>query len=97
MQMPNTTPTFRDLCAGLIEALDSGIPSARLRISPLAERARAALAAEPQGPLTLKQRAMRELDAWEAERNGGLSDDPYSCICNGLSVGLIRRALEAQP
>ena len=39
--------SFRALCAELIDALDSGIPAARIRMSPLADRARAALA-EPQ-------------------------------------------------
>jgi hypothetical protein len=42
---------FRALCAELIDALDSGIPAARIRSSPLAIRARAALAEpEDEGP-----------------------------------------------
>jgi hypothetical protein len=43
-----TTPDFRALCAELIDALDSGIPAGRIRMSPLADRARAALA-QPVG------------------------------------------------
>lgn len=47
--MPNCN--YKQLCADLIDALDSGIPSARIRNSPLASRARAALAeSEPEGP-----------------------------------------------
>jgi hypothetical protein len=43
--MKNTaTPDFRALCAELIDALDSGIPAGRIRMSPLADRARATLA-----------------------------------------------------
>ena len=41
---------FRALCEELIDALDSGIPAARIRSSPLAIRARAALAEQPVGP-----------------------------------------------
>ena len=43
--------TFRALCVELIDALDSGIPAERIRMSPLADRARALLAQlEPDGP-----------------------------------------------
>ena len=35
---------FKQLCRDLMDALDSGIPGARIQSSPLAERARAALA-----------------------------------------------------
>jgi hypothetical protein len=35
---------FRALCAELVDALDSGIPAGRIRMSPLADRARALLA-----------------------------------------------------
>ena len=38
------TTDFRALCAELIDALDSGIPAGRIRMSPLADRARALLA-----------------------------------------------------
>jgi len=42
---------YKQLCAELIDALDSGIPSARIRSSPLADQARAALAEpEPEPP-----------------------------------------------
>ena len=42
-----TTPDYKALCAELIDALDSGFTAGRIRMSPLADRARAALAAEP--------------------------------------------------
>ena len=38
------TNPYRSLCAELVDALDSGIPAARLRMSPLVDRARALLA-----------------------------------------------------
>ena len=39
------------MCAELIDALDSGIPAGRIRMSPLANRARALLAQPvPEGP-----------------------------------------------
>ena len=41
---------FRALCAELVDALDSGIPTRRICMSPLANRARAALAEQPVGP-----------------------------------------------
>ena len=45
------TDQFRALCAELVDALDSGIPAGRIRMSPLADRARALLAeAEAEGP-----------------------------------------------
>ena len=37
------TNPYRDLCAELIDALDSGIPAGRIRMSPLADLARALL------------------------------------------------------
>ena len=36
-------PDYKALCAELIDALDSGIPAGRIRMSPLAVRARALL------------------------------------------------------
>jgi hypothetical protein len=45
------TAPYRAMCAELIDALDSGIPAGRIRMSPLANRARAALAQpEPEVP-----------------------------------------------
>ena len=38
------TNPYRAMCAELIDALDSGIPAGRIRMSPLAARARALLA-----------------------------------------------------
>ena len=44
------TNPYRAMCAELIDALDSGIPAARLRMSPLANRARALLDQQPVSP-----------------------------------------------
>ena len=38
------TNPYRAMCAELVDALDSGIPAGRIRMSPLADRARALLA-----------------------------------------------------
>ena len=38
------TNPYRDMCSDLIDALDAGIPAGRIRMSPLADRARALLA-----------------------------------------------------
>jgi len=35
------TNPYRDMCSDLIDALDSGIPAGRIRMSPLADLARA--------------------------------------------------------
>lgn len=59
------TTDFRSLCAELIDALDSGIPAGRIRMSPLANRARAALA-EPQ-PEPPTEREVTKLVAWLLE------------------------------
>lgn len=51
------TNPYRAMCAELIDALDSGIPAGRIRMSPLADRARALLAqAVAEGVLPLKER-----------------------------------------
>jgi hypothetical protein len=43
---------FRALCQELMDAIDSGIPTERIKQSPLAVRVDAALAQpEPQGPM----------------------------------------------
>ena len=50
------TSDYRALCAELIDALDSGIPAGRIRMSSLADRARALLAEpEVEGPSELEQ------------------------------------------
>jgi hypothetical protein len=43
-------PDYKALCAELIDTLDSGIPAGRIRMSPLANRARAALAQPEPAP-----------------------------------------------
>jgi hypothetical protein len=107
------TTDYRALCAELIDALDSGFTAGRIRMSPLVDRARAALAAEPEPVVdgdhfpgvkkmvkpadgeakTLRELALKELDAWSEERNG----PGESIICDGLAVRLIRDALAAEP
>ena len=45
------TDPYRAMCAEIVDALDSGISAARIRLSPLADRARALLdQPEPKGP-----------------------------------------------
>ena len=41
-------------------------------------------------PQSLKEQALKELDAWTEERNG----PGESLLCDGLSVAIIRRALK---
>ena len=47
-------------------------------------------AARRPKPLSLKEQALKELNAWTEERNG----PGESLLCDGLSVAVIRRALE---
>ena len=47
--MTTLDPDYRSLCAELVDAIDSGISTDRMHLSPVMLRARAALA-EPQGP-----------------------------------------------
>lgn len=74
---------FRALCAEFIDALDSGITAGRIRMSPLAHRARAALA-EPQvirtdrdeaGPYVLLAETHAALA--QSEPEGLLADTHY--------------------
>ena len=59
---------FRALCAELLDALDSGIPTGRICMSPLANRTRAALAEQPVGPT--------DEELWEAyDQMDGVPDD----------------------
>jgi hypothetical protein len=72
------TDTFRALCAELMDAIDSGIPTERIKQSPLAVRVDAALAQpEPQGPTVMQILALS--DEIEAEELG--------------TIDLVRRAL----
>ena len=67
------TDTFRALCAELIDALDSGIPAGRIRMSPLADRARALLA-QPveEGPTVMEILELHTWleDEWRANNDG---------------------------
>lgn len=47
-------------------------------------------AARRPKPQSLKEQALKELDAWTEERNG----PGESLLCDGLSVAIIRRALK---
>lgn len=54
---------YKQLCAELVDAIDSGVPTDRMHSSPLMLRARAALA-EPE-PLTERPDRLRVGDVWE--------------------------------
>ena len=89
---------YKALCAELIDELH-GYASANPHhdSDELVARARLALA-EPEPPddgeaKTLRELALKELDAWSEERNG----PGESIICDGLAVRLIRDALAAEP
>jgi hypothetical protein len=59
------TNPYRAICAELVDALDAGIPAGRIRMSPLADRARALLA-EPvaEGPTDEELREMLNENDW---------------------------------
>ena len=67
------TDTYRAMCAELIDALDSGIPAGRIRMSPLADRARALLA-QPvaEGPTVMEILELHSWleDEWRANNDG---------------------------
>ena len=71
------TTDWKALCAGLLDALDSGIPAGRIRMSPLAESARAALAEpEPEGPTDEELlEAVRHLYGDQTAADMGAADD----------------------
>lgn len=59
------TPDFRAMCVELVDALDSGIPAGRIRMSPLADRARTLLAQpEAEGPSKEELREMLNENDW---------------------------------
>jgi hypothetical protein len=60
-----TTPDFRTLCAELIDTLDSGITAGRIRMSPLADRARAALAQPAPAPVATDEEVHKVLRAYD--------------------------------
>lgn len=72
---------YKQLCAELIDALDSGIPSARIRNSPLADRVRNALGeAGPETPtdeeiMELMPQQMRDDLAAAARAMAGFDPD----------------------
>ena len=71
---------YKQLCADLIDALDSGITAGSIRISPPAARARAALA-EPE-----PQRRCIYSPVQIAECGGPCQSGPEHCDCGELWV-----------
>ena len=89
------TTDYRALCAELIDALDSGIPAARICLSPLANRARAALAAQPVAigsewrpcvklPITVHVREQRPGETHSSTREGLTPLLPDDLIMRGV-------------
>ena len=68
------TTDWKALCAGLLDALDSGIPAGRIRMSPLAESARVALT-EPQ-PEPPTDGEVAELVVWLRRSTGCADESP---------------------
>jgi hypothetical protein len=92
------TDTFRAMCAELIDALDSGIPAGRIRMSPLADRARALLA-QPvvEGPtdeelVNFRNRATADCCASRSNNGANLlsGDDLVACQAAGLRAVLAK-------
>ena len=86
------TDQFHALCAELIDALDSGIPAGRIRMSPLVDRARALLAQpevawEPM-PLPGDAEGLAEVFWAEPEAEGPTTTElmSLSAACNSPSV-----------
>jgi len=73
MKTNETRTDFRALCQELMDAIDSGIPSGRIKQSPLAVRVDAALAQpEPQGPSDAELLDLADdcdLDRFDGERS----------------------------
>lgn len=96
---------YRQLCADLIDALDSGIPSARIRNSLLADRARNALdEVKPETPtdeeiMELMPQQMRDDLAAAARAMSGFDPDNikaasvFRIILNRHSVDHARAVL----
>lgn len=81
------TNPYHAMCAELIDALDSGIPAGRIRLSPLADRARSLLA-EPvaEGPtdeeiMELMPQQMRDDLAAAARAMIGFDNPKAAAAC----------------
>jgi hypothetical protein len=93
-----TNPDYRAMCAELIDALDSGIPAGRIRMSLLADRARALLA-QPvaEGPtdeelVNFRNRATADCCASRSNNGANLlsGDDLVACQAAGLRAVLAK-------
>ena len=90
---------FRAMCAELVDALDSGIPAGRIRMSPLADRARALLAQpEPEEPtdeeiMELMPQQMRDDLANAARALAGLDRAPAKAA-GAMRIILNRHAVD---
>jgi hypothetical protein len=97
------TDPFRALCAELIDAVDSGIPAARICTSPLSDRARAALAQPEPAPtneelLELMPETMRDEFSYAAkvcsDATGGQVNPGIFRVClNHAALEYARAAL----
>ena len=67
------TNPYHAMCAELVDALDAGIPAGRIRMSPLADRARALLD-QPvaEGPTVMEILELHSWleDEWRANNDG---------------------------
>jgi hypothetical protein len=89
---------FRALCAELVDALDSGIPAGRIRMSPLADRARALLdqpvAEGPTDEELVNFRNRATADCCTSRSNNGANllsgDDLVACQAAGLRAVLAK-------
>jgi hypothetical protein len=95
------TTDYRAMCVELVDALDSGIPAGRIRLSPLADRARALLAhpvavgpsdevVEAAARVIYGSMRFERIDStpqWEPHGNSHAQDEARRCA----------RALLAQP
>jgi len=96
---------YKQLCAELVDAIDSGIPTDRMHSSPLVQRTRAALAEpEPEGPtdeeiMELMPQQMRDDLAAAARAMSGFDPDNikaasvFRIILNRHSVDHARAVL----
>jgi len=86
------TYDYKRLCNELLSYLyQCNWPDGK-RFYALAKRAEAALV-EPKPP-SLKEQALKELKDWTNEKHGPGGE---VFLCEGLSVDIIRRALESLP
>ena len=92
------TKPYRAMCADLIDALDSGIPAGRIRMSLLADRARALLdQPEPETPtdeelVNFRNRATGDCCASRSNNGANLlsGDDLVACQAAGLRAVLAK-------